>query len=125
MNNSAGGLPEQSRYDFDGLTGVLENLFPYCLELQEDGRWRLLNRNYQPIGCRTLDRSGNEVMQFSFRLKGFGPARRRALCVHGRGGNKIHLYNGGCWPTLSPEHKAAYLKKIAILIPMETREERW
>lgn len=123
MTNAA-GLPEQSRYDFVGLTGVRENLFPYCLEQQEDGRWRLLNRKYQPIGCRTRDFSHNEVMQFSFRLKGFGPATQAKLSIHGRPGGKIYLYNDGCIPTLSASHMERYLRKLAILMPMDTREER-
>lgn len=122
MIKATGNSPEQSRYDFECMTGVRETLFPYCLKKQEDGRWRLLNRNYQPICHLTHDRT--EVRSI-FCLKGLGPRTRRKLCVHGDGGDIIYLYNDGCVPTTSRENMERYLKKLAILMRFETREERY
>lgn len=124
LMTKATNIPEQSSYVFRGLSGARENFFPYCLDLQVDGRWQLLNRNYQPIGCRTYDKAGNKVMQFSFHLRGLGPATQAKLCVHGEGGRRIYLYNDGCLPTFGKKNTEMYLTKLGILLPMDTREER-
>lgn len=115
------GLPEQSRYEFDSMTGFRETLFPYCLQRQEDGRWLVLNRNYQPIGHLNNDRT---EVRTKFCLKGLGPTTRQKLCVHGSGGDKICLYNDGCHPMASRDNWVKYQKKLAILARFETREER-
>ncbi|MDV4168230.1 hypothetical protein [Rhodovulum sp. FJ3] len=116
------GLPEQSRYVFERQTGVLETLLPYCLQRQKDGRWLVLNRNYQPICHLNNDRTEVRTL---FCLKGLGPKTRQKLCVHGSGGVIIHLYNGGCHPMDSRDNRDKYLKKLEILARFETREERY
>lgn len=122
MKKATGQVPEQSRYDFDGLTGVRETLLPYCLQRQEDGRCFVLNRNHQPI-CH-LNNARTEV-RHKFCLKGLGPATQRKLCVHGVGGDRIYLYNDGCIPTASRDNWDKYQHKLAILARFETREERY
>ncbi|MCX7067482.1 MAG: hypothetical protein NTW85_07305 [Methylococcales bacterium] len=97
--------------------------FPYCIEKQEDGSWLILNRNYKPVGFNTSEHIIYSDYPVSVKLKGLGKETLKKLSWNDKEelGNRIYLYNDGCIPTSSPQAMSAYLKKIEVLLKLETK----
>jgi hypothetical protein len=98
-------------------------LFPYCLSLQPDGSYVLLNRDYKPIGFQTREWVKYEAypIQFKFTRK-LSPATIRALSVDGKAvSGSIWLYSDGCIPFAgSKEATEAYMKRLDKLASLAT-----
>ncbi|MFA7607243.1 MAG: hypothetical protein WCY08_11735 [Rhodocyclaceae bacterium] len=104
---------------------AIENIravyFPYCIEKQSDGSWVLLNRNYKPVGFNTAEWVTYSEFPVSIKLKGLGPATLRKLSCHDEEpGDRVYLYNDGSVPTRDAKAMAAYLKKLEILLKLES-----
>lgn len=95
---------------------------PYCLALQEDGSYAVLNREYKPVGFRTHDFVDYSDYPVTSTFKGIGPATAKKLSVDGSDKlESIFLYNDGCVPTRSAANMAAYLKKLELLAKLEIK----
>ena len=89
---------------------------PYCLQLLSDGRYIVLNRKYKPLGISSSDWVDYETHPTAQRLKGLTAAKVKQISARGSDRlESIHLYNDSCIPTASPEHWAAYSKRLSIL----------
>lgn len=91
---------------------------PYCLLLQEDGCYVVVNRDYKPVGLtlgKHVDYAAYPV-GFKFKRK-LSAAQVKALSFEGsEDPSRIYLYNDGCVPTTSDADWAAYsarLKRLA------------
>ncbi|WP_156000793.1 hypothetical protein [Thioalkalivibrio sp. ALJT] len=95
--------------------------FPYCIQKQEDGSWLLLNRNYKPVGFNTGDWITYSDFPVSMKVKGLGPDTLRKLSCHDEEpGDRVYLYNDGTVPTGDAKAMAAYLKRLEILLNLES-----
>lgn len=96
---------------------VRQAIFPYGMEMDEDGSWAFFNRSYKPVGMNTdkwIDFNDHPV---KFKLKGLGPSTRAKLDVHGQGTDRrIYFYNDATQPTLSAANMKAYLKRLEIIM---------
>lgn len=97
--------------------------FPYCLQKQKDESWVLLNRNYKPVGFNTDEFLNYDDYPVSIKLKGLGTATLKKLSYTGEvSGDMVYLYNDGSVPTGDPASMKAYLKKLEILLKLETKK---
>lgn len=72
---------------------------PYCLDLQPDGSYVALNRNYKPLGFGTKDWVRYEEFPVLHNLKGLGPAIATKISCHASPDlTRIYLYDDGCNP---------------------------
>lgn len=102
---------------------VRQAIFPYGMEMQDDGLWAFFNRSYKPVGMNTSEWVGFNEYPVKFRLKGLGPSTRAKLDVDGDGTNRrIYFYNDATQPTLSPTHMKAYLMRLEILMRLRVDE---
>ncbi len=95
--------------------------FPYCIEKQSDGSWLLLNRNYKPVGFNTGEWVRYGEFPVSMKIEGLSDATLRKLSCHdSEPGDRVYLYNDGSVPTRNAEAMAAYLRKLEILLHLES-----
>ncbi|WNC72726.1 hypothetical protein RGQ13_01725 [Thalassotalea psychrophila] len=94
--------------------------FPYCIQKKEDGSWLMLNRNYRPVGFNTDDFLKYDELPVSIKLKGIGPATLKKLSYKGEASDTVYLYNDGCVPTSSETAMSSYLKKLEILLKLQS-----
>ena len=91
-------------------------ILPYCLERLEDGRYVVLNRNYRPIGFRTVEHVMYEAYPIALRFKGLTPQVAAKLSFDGKSGlEQIRLYGDGCLPTEGTQQMKAYMARLALL----------
>ena len=96
---------------------VRQALFPYGMEMAEDGAWVFFNREYKPVGMNTRERIKYDEHPVRFWIKGLGPSTREKLCIDGSGTqDRIYLYNDATQPTRSAANMSAYLKRLEILM---------
>ena len=90
---------------------------PYCLQLQDDGSYLVLNRRYKPVGITRTDWIDYEAYPVSMRFKrALSVAQIRALDCRGRESRDvIYLYDDGSIPTQSAAAWAAYSARLARL----------
>jgi len=89
---------------------------PYCLQLQEDGRYAVLNREYKPVGFYTTQFIRYSDYPVTVRLKGLGPATAAKLSVEGSDDpTLIYLYDDRTNPVLSEANMEAYFTKLSVL----------
>ncbi len=89
---------------------------PYCLQRQADGRYAVLNRQYEPVGFFTSDHVAYEAYPILVKIKGL--TARKAAAISPKGSSDleaIYLYNDGCIPTKSQKNMQAYLARIERL----------
>ncbi len=95
--------------------------FPYCIQKQEDGSWVLLNRNYKPVGFNTSDFIKYEDYPVAMKIKGIGPSILKKLSYKDEeSSDMVYLYNDGSVPTSSASAMSAYLKKLEILLKLQS-----
>lgn len=95
--------------------------FPYCIQKQEDDSWVLLNRNYKPVGFNTSDFINYGDYPVSIKLKGIGLATLKNLSYNDEEtSNMVYLYNDSCVPSGSASAMSAYLKKLEILMKLQS-----
>jgi hypothetical protein len=95
---------------------------PYCLTLQPDGRYAVVNRRYKPLGFNTLDWVNYADQPILATIKGLSPAMAARLSWEGSEDLKqIYLYNDGRVPTQSAEAMDEYTNRLALLakLPVE------
>ena len=89
---------------------------PYCLQMQKDGRYVVLNREYKPIGFTTTDWVDYEKYPVAVKIKGLTAKKAEKVSYKGSGDlDNIYLYNDGCVPTKSTKNMQAYLKRLEAL----------
>ena len=90
--------------------------FPYCLQKQEDGRYVVLNRDYNPVGFYTRDWVKYEEHAVLVKFKGLTKAKAAKLSDKGETNlDKIYLYNDKTNPVRSKANMRSYLAKLEIL----------
>lgn len=90
---------------------------PYCLQLQDDGMYLVLNRRYKPVGITRTDwvDYGEYPVRVRFKRK-LSAAQVKALSARGsEDATCIYLYNDGCIPTDSAAHWQAYSARLQRL----------
>jgi hypothetical protein len=98
--------------------------FPYCIERQENGSWVILNRNYKPVGLNTGKFIKYGDYPVSIRLKGLGPATlKRLSCKDEEPKGRVYLYTDSCIPTSGAKAMSSYLKKLEILLKIQTNNQ--
>ena len=96
---------------------------PYCLEMQEDGTYAVLNREYKPLGFITREWIRYAMYPVCSKIKGIGSKIAKRLSYKGSPDPKwIHLYNDGCNPCDSEKHMKAYLEKLKLLVRLRIPE---
>jgi len=94
---------------------------PYCLKLQEDGAYTVLNREYKPVEFNTRKYVTYSEYPVTTKFKGIGPGTATKLSYTGSDDVKfIYLYNE-CDPTSSSANMAAYLKKLETLAKLQAK----
>jgi hypothetical protein len=89
---------------------------PYCIQKQLDGTYAVLNRDYKPLGFKTLDRINYADYPICVKIKGLTPVRARKLFVYeGKDPVTFYLYNDATVPIHSKKNMEAYLAKLAVL----------
>lgn len=96
--------------------------FPYCLKMQPDGRYAVLNREYKPVGFIPYGFVRYSDYPVCIEIHGIGPATARKLSYNGsEDTDKIFLYNDGCNPIRDKKDMTAYLKKLELLAKKEIK----
>lgn len=94
---------------------------PYCIQQVEPGWFVVLNRDYKPLGY-----SRDEWVDYHehmVRIKYLTDAKVKQLSYKGSSDKSfIVLYNDGCIPTQSPEHEAAYFKRLSVFLNLKFDE---
>ena len=109
---------------------LLQKIFPYGMQEQEDGTWVFFNRSYKPAGLNLDYSPWVEYKDYpvNFRLKELDRATVAKLSVDGsdtphprgmEGENMIHFYDDESNPMSSEDNMAAYLKKLEILMRLK------
>lgn len=99
---------------------------PYCLQLQADGRYAVLNRRYKPVG---MTAQAGAFVTYSehpclVQFKGLTTARVAKLSFKGSPDpQRIYLYDDTCVPTASAQHWAAYGQRLELLAKLLVIEE--
>jgi hypothetical protein len=92
---------------------------PYCLELQDDGTYVVLNRNYKPLGFATKNWTDYSAYPVGVSFDKMTQAKIEKLSIHGEARNgKIYLYADASAPNKSKRNMEIYLEKLALLSPM-------
>lgn len=95
---------------------------PYCLKLQECGRYALLNREYKPLGFVSRDFIKYNSFPILLTLR-ITPRKASLLSYSGsKDTSCIMLYSDGCNPYLSYEYWKSYEDKLRVLFELETPE---
>jgi hypothetical protein len=88
---------------------------PYCLKLQNCGRYAVLNRAYKPLGFYTRDyiKYDDFPVLITMRMT----PQKAAKISYAKDANirEVFLYNDGCTPTSSPENLQAYIERLLNL----------
>ncbi|NTW20934.1 MAG: hypothetical protein HEQ12_11375 [Aphanizomenon flos-aquae DEX188] len=93
---------------------------PYCLQKEPDGRYRILNRRYKPVGLTITEFINYEDYPVCVNLKSLGQTTAAKLSWKGDPDtDKIYLYNDGCVPTENSENMQNYLKRLEILAKLK------
>ena len=94
--------------------------FPYCLKMQDDGRYAVLNREYKPVGFIPYGFINDSDYPVCIEIKSIGPGTARKLSYDNNPHTEeIFLYNDGCNPIRDKKHMAAYLRKLELLAKKE------
>lgn len=106
---------------------LLHNFFtthmPYCLDLQQDGRYVVLNREYKPIGFHTEDFIKYSDFPVSVNFKKLSPGVVAQLSVDGNSDpSRIHLYCDSYQTLTTPLLMNAYLKRLRLLMSWEVKK---
>jgi hypothetical protein len=102
---------------------VRQAMFPYGMAKNPDGSWTFFNRSYKTLGTITEEWSEWNDPQHKMFLKGLGPSTLASLDCHGVGNDdRVYFYNDGSIPETSAKHMDAYLKKLRILIGLQTKD---
>lgn len=73
---------------------------PYCLDLQPDGSYVILNRDYKPLGFAMGEFANYQNYPIRHALEGLGPAIATKISCHGSSDlSRIYLYHDGSNPT--------------------------
>ncbi|MDO3387200.1 hypothetical protein QWI17_15260 [Gilvimarinus sp. SDUM040013] len=91
-------------------------VLPYCLELQECGRYAVLNRNYKPLGFIVDDFVNYQQYPVLLTVR-ITPRLARTISHKASADtSKIYLYDDGCLPTASAKAWASYCARLNKLI---------
>lgn len=93
---------------------------PYCLDKQADGRWIVLNRQYNPVGMNTTERADYADPLHTVAIKGMTTAQMQELCAPGSAvtSTRVYLYNDATSPTTSAANWSAYTARLKLLMEM-------
>jgi hypothetical protein len=93
---------------------------PYCLKKQSDGSYVVLNRDYKPIGLKTMDHINYE--KYRVKIPGL-KARLAAVLSISKSVDveNIYLYDDKTSPTQGKKNMTAYLDKLEILSKLKLR----
>ena len=92
---------------------------PYCLILNENGKYTITNRNYKPLG---FDSGFFNYEEYAREITGLTPRIISQLSWDNNPDHqRIYLYNDGCTLTANKSAMDSYLKKIAILASLKIK----
>lgn len=92
---------------------------PYCIKRTEDGRYRLLNRNYKPLGFFQPQMVNYDDFPIAIPIEGITQKVAKQLSHNQNEDlNEIFLYNDGSNPISNKENMDAYLKRLETLMSM-------
>ena len=93
---------------------------PYCIQRQPDGSYVILNREYKPLGFKTMEHINYADHPVAVRLRGLRPATAAKLSYDGSSDLKaIYLYNDGTNPSRSAKNMIAYLERLNRLAKLK------
>jgi len=98
------------------ITNFIAIYLPYCLRLQNNGTYAVLNRNYKPVGFNTESWIDYDDFPVTSKIERIGPGTAKKLSYNNSSDvSTIYLYNDGCNPVNSNSDMENYLKKLRIL----------
>ena len=99
---------------------------PYCIKKLPNGNRIVLNRNYKPLGFRTMAQLDYEAYPIGVKFKRLTAATVVKLSWEGNSDAKdIYLYSDACIPTASSKNMQDYLERLRILAGIQfTTEEK-
>ncbi len=104
---------------------VRQLFFPYCLLLQEDGRYAIVNRRYKPVGMTVEQKVFVKYEEHPclVKLTGLTPPHAATISCSGSDAlDRVYLYNDGCVPTDSAHHWAAYCTRLQVLAKLTAHD---
>ena len=102
------------------LPNVRQSMFPYGMEKNSDGSWTLFNRRYKPVGVVSNEWTDWDDPRHKLRLKGVDRATLRKLAHDGDIGDRVYFYDDGSNPENSTHDLAVYMRKLRILIGLQS-----
>jgi len=93
---------------------------PYCLDMQADGTYTVVGRDYKPVGICTdewVDYNENSVS-----LEGITPELAAQLNDGDSSVDRIYLYRDGSYPLRNKQSMKCYLEKIEILASLRIKK---
>lgn len=96
---------------------------PYCLELQECGRYALLNRNYKPLGFVSRDYVNYSEYPILMSIRVTPHIAAGLSCSGSSDVRIIHLYSDDCVPTMNAESWDRYSDRLARLMRLKLIDE--
>lgn len=94
---------------------------PYCLKRQSDGRYVVLNREYNPIGFNTTDNVNYEDYPITSKIRGITKKAAQELSYNKSSNvEQIFLYDDATNPSSNQKNMKEYLKKIEKIAKYKT-----
>jgi len=106
-----------------GLGNFRSICLPYCLKKVNDSEYVVLNREYKPIGFKTIEHIEYERFPINLRIKGIDENLVSRLS-HNNDSNvdNIFLYDDKSVPTLNDNNMQRYLNRLEILAKLEVED---
>lgn len=93
---------------------------PYCLKRQDDGKYIVLNREYNPLGFVVKQDYHCDDYPIAVKIKGLTALKASKISHNGSDDlDEIFLYNDACLPDASDENMQAYFERLAILAKLK------
>lgn len=91
-------------------------VFPYCIQRLDDGRYIVLNRRYKPLGVASDTHVVYEESPAACHMKITPDIARRLSWLGDDSIERIALYDGSENMLEHPDHLAAYVERLALLM---------
>ena len=105
-----------------GLNDFRSVFLPYCLKKLDNDKYVILNREYKPVGFKTIKLVKYEDYPIIVRFKRLTAEMISKISYDGNQSNDtIYLYNDGCVPTHSKKNMDSYLKRLELLAKLKLK----
>lgn len=104
------------------LSNFRQICLPYCIRMNDDKTWSVLNREYQPLGFAERVDAPPANLPIRYDFKGLGPKKLREIAHNAsEDGRTYWLYDDGCVPESSAESWDAYARRLKALTALQKK----